>query len=325
MRAAVITRPGGPEVLEIREVETPEPQGDLVRVQVRAAGLNRADLAQVRGMYPAPPGSPSDIPGLEFAGEVEAIGPLVQRWKPGQRVMGLVGGGAQAEYVVIHEGMLLATPEQLSDVEAAGVPEVFFTAHDALFTQADLRMGERMLINAAGSGVGTAGIQLAHAAGATVFGTSRTPEKLERAKPLGLDYALPAEDFARRIAELTDGAGVHVVLDMVGASVFAENLTALAVKGRMVFLAAMSGAETTLNIGALQAKRLQLRGSALRSRSLGEKLEVVARFQREGLPLLARGVVRPIIERTYPLAEIQAAHRDLAENTNFGKLILTVE
>jgi NADPH:quinone reductase len=325
MRAVVITRPGGPEVLEIREVETPEPQGDQVRVRVRAAGLNRADLAQRQGAYPAPAGSPGDIPGLEFAGVVEALGPLARRWQPGQRVMGLVGGGAQAEYVVIQEGMLVEIPERLSDVEAAGVPEVFFTAHDALFTQADLRMGERVLIHAAGSGVGTAAIQLTHAAGATVFGTSRTPAKLERAKPLGLDYGLSNSDFAERIREITGGAGVHIVLDMVGAPYMSQNLQIMAERGRLVYLAAMGGGEATLPIWALQGKRLRIQGSMLRNRSLGEKLDVVSRFTHEVLPLLADGRVKPVIERAYSLGEIRAAHEMMGANTNFGKLILTLE
>src|SRR5438067_13319275 len=190
MRAVVITSPGGPEVLKIQEVETPEPVGEQVRIRVRASGINRADLLQRAGGYPAPPGSPQNIPGLEFAGEVDAIGPLVRMWKPGQRVMGLAGGGAQAEYILSHEGLLVEIPQNLDFVQAAGVPEVFITAHDALFTQAGLQMGERVLIHAVGSGVGTAAIQLAQAAGATTFGTSRTPAKLEAAKALGLDVGL---------------------------------------------------------------------------------------------------------------------------------------
>src|SRR6266702_7311655 len=163
MRAVVITSPGGPEVLDVQEVETPEPVGDQVRVRVRASGINRADLLQRAGAYPAPPGSPSNITGLEFAGEVDAVGPLVRTWKPGQRVMGLAGGGGQAQYILVHEGLLVEIPDNLDFVQAAGVPEVFITAHDALFTQGGLQMGERVLIHAAGSGVGTAAIQLAHA------------------------------------------------------------------------------------------------------------------------------------------------------------------
>ena len=185
MRAVIITRPGGPEVLEIQDVETPEPAGEQVRVRVHASGINRADLLQRAGGYPAPPGSPSNIPGLEFAGEVDAIGPLVRMWKPGQRVMGLAGGGAQAEYILSHEGLLVEIPQNLDFVQAGGIPEVFMTAHDALFTQAGLQMGERVLIHAVGSGVGTAAIQLAYEAEAMTFGTSRTPHNLELARELG--------------------------------------------------------------------------------------------------------------------------------------------
>src|SRR5205085_10587892 len=203
MRAVVITRPGGPEVLEVQEVETPEPIGDYVRVRVRASGINRADLLQRAGAYPAPAGSPSQIPGLEFAGEVDAVGPQVRAWKPGQRVMSLAGGGAQAEYILAHEGLLVEIPQNLDFVQAAGVPEVFMTAHDALFTQAGLQMGERVLIHAAGSGVGTAAIQLAHATGATTFGTARTPGKLEKARQLGLDFGLSDKNFAAEGTRLT--------------------------------------------------------------------------------------------------------------------------
>src|SRR6266480_1995310 len=239
MRAVIITQLGGPEVLEIQNIEIPEPAGDQVRVRVRASSINRADLLQRAGGYPAPPGSPSNIPGLEFAGEVDAVGPLARTWKPGQRVMGLAGGGAHAEYILTHEGLLVEIPQNLDFVQAAAVPEVFMTAHDALFTQAGLQMGERVLIHAAGSGVGTAAIQLAHVAGARVFGTSRTPEKLERAKSLGLDVALSNQDFGAAVNRLTGGNGVHVVLDFIGAAYMEQNLEALGMWGRMVFLATM--------------------------------------------------------------------------------------
>src|SRR5947207_10814012 len=217
MRAIIITRPGGPEVLEMQDIALPEPIGDQVRVRVHAAGLNRADLSQRAGYYPAPPGSPANIPGLEFAGEVDAVGPLVRTWKPGQRVMGIAGGGGQAEYILSHEGMLVEIPYNLDFVQAAAVPEVFMTAHDALFTQAGLQMGERVLIHAAGSGVGTAAIQLVRATGATSFGTSRTPAKLEAAKALGLDVGLSSQNFAAEIQRLTNGEGVHVIIDFIGA------------------------------------------------------------------------------------------------------------
>jgi len=325
MRAVVITRPGGPEVLEVQDVETPEPLGEQVRVRVHASGINRADLLQRAGGYTAPPGSPADIPGLEFAGEVDAVGPLVRTWKSGQRVMGLAGGGAQAEYIVVHEGMLVEIPQNLDFVQAAGIPEVFMTAHDALFTQAGLQMGERVLIHAAGSGVGTAAIQLAHATGAMVFGTSRTPEKLERAKPLGLDVALSNQNFAAEVNRLTGGSGVHVVLDFIGAAYMAQNLEALGMWGRMVFLATMGGIQANVNLGLVMGKRIAIRGVSLRTRTLEEKLAVTRHFATHVLPLLASGKVRPVIEQVYPIQEIAAAHTMMSENRNFGKLIIRLE
>ncbi len=325
MKAVIITRPGGPEVLEIQNVETPEPLGDYVRVRIRAAGLNRADLLQRAGGYPAPAGSPANIPGLEFAGEVDAVGPQVRSWKPGQRVMSLAGGGAQAEYILAHEGMLVEIPENLDFVRAAAVPEVFITAHDALFTQASLQMGERLLIHAAGSGVGTAAIQLAHAASVTTFGTSRTPVKLERAKTIGLDVGLSDKNFAAEVQRLTGGAGVHVVLDFIGAPYLEQNLEALTSWGRLVFLSTMGGVQANVNLGMLMVKRISLRGVTLRTRTLEEKLAVTRRFATSVLPLLASGKVKPIIEQVYPLEEIREAHTVMGENRNFGKLIFKVE
>jgi NADPH:quinone reductase len=325
MRAVVITHAGGPEVLEIQSVEMPEPVGDQVRVRVRAAGLNRADIAQRMGAYPAPPGVPADIPGMEFAGVVDAVGPLARSWKVGQRVMGIIGGGGQAEYLVQQEGMLIEIPENLDFVQAAAIPEVFITAHDALFTQGGLQMGERVLIHAAGSGVGTAAIQLARSVGATVYGTARTADKLERAKALGLDVGLAPQNFAAEIKELTDKAGVHVVLDFIGASYLEQNLQALASWGRLVYLATLGGAQANINLGLVMAKRIQIRGCTLRTRTLEEKLAATRRFATQALPLLARGQVRPIVEQVYPLTEIATAHRAMEENSNFGKLILSID
>jgi NADPH:quinone reductase-like Zn-dependent oxidoreductase len=265
------------------------------------------------------------VPGLEFAGEVDAVGPLVRSWKVGQRVMGITGGGGQAEYLLIHEGLLVEIPENLDFVQAAAIPEVFMTAHDALFTQAALRMGERVLIHAAGSGVGTAAIQLAHAAGATVFGTTRTVSKLERAKPLGLDVALAPQNFADEVKQFTQGAGVHVVLDFIGASYMEQNLEALASWGRLVFLATLSGAMANVHLGVVMNKRIQIRGCTLRTRTLEEKLTVTRLFATQVVPLLASGKVRPIIEQIYPLHEIASAHVAMGDNRNFGKLILMID
>ncbi|MFL5588625.1 MAG: NAD(P)H-quinone oxidoreductase [Ktedonobacteraceae bacterium] len=325
MRAVVITRPGGPEVLEVQEVETPEPAADYVRVRVRASGVNRADLLQRAGAYPAPPGSPSNIPGLEFAGEVDAVGSLVRMWKPGQRVMGLAGGGGQAQYVLVHEGLLVEIPENLDFVQAAGVPEVFMTAHDGLFTQAGLQIGERVLIHAAGSGVGTAAIQLAHATGATTFGTSRTPGKLERARELGLDFGLSDQIFADEVKRLTNDRGVHVVLDFIGAPYLEQNLEALTSWGRIVFLSMMGGVQANVNLGMLMSKRISMRGCTLRTRTLQEKLAVTRLFAKSVLPLLASGKVKPIIEQVYAMEEVGEAHVAMGENKNFGKLIVRVD
>jgi putative PIG3 family NAD(P)H quinone oxidoreductase len=325
MRAVVITRPGGPEVLEVQEVEKPEPVGDYVRVRVRAAGINRADLQQRAGRYPAPAGSPSNIPGLEFAGVVDAVGPLVRSWKPGQRAMGLAGGGGQAEYILAHEGLLVEIPDNLDFVQAAGVPEVFMTAHDALFTQAGLQMGERVLIHAAGSGVGTAAIQLAHATGATTFGTSRTPGKLEKARQLGLDFGLSHKNFAAEVNRLTNDGGVHVVLDFIGAPYLEQNLEALTTWGRMVFLATLGGVQANVNLAMLMGKRISIRGSTLRTRTLEEKLAVARSFATSVLPLLANGKVKPVIEQVYSMEEVGKAHVEMEENKNFGKLIVRVD
>jgi len=325
MQATIITRPGGPEVLEIHDVEMPEPAGEQVRVRVHASGINRADLLQRAGGYPAPPGSPPNIPGLEFAGEVDAVGPRVRTWKPGQRVMGLVGGGAQAEYVLSHEGLLVEIPQNLDFVQAAGIPEVFMTAHDALFTQASLQMGERVLIHAVGSGVGTAAIQLAREAEAMTFGTSRTPHKLELARELGLDVGLSNENFAAEVNSLTKGEGVHVVIDFIGAPYLEQNLQALAMWGRLVFLSTMGGVQANVNIGMLMGKRISMRGVTMRTRTLEEKLAVTHRFSTDVLPLFANGRVKPIIEQVYPLEEIGEAHRVMGENRNFGKLVVRVD
>src|SRR5882672_10766530 len=223
MKAAVITRHGGIEGLEVREVESPaRPTADRVRVRVRAAGLNRADVWQRMGHYPAPPGYPPDIPGLEFAGEVDEVGDEVRTWKRGQRVFGITAGGAQAEYVVVPENHLTEIPANLDWPEAAAVPEVFITAHDALFTRANLRSGETMLVHAAGSGVGTAAIQLTRAAGATALGTSRTAGKLERAKACGLNNAVAVGSnpmaMVAPVMEWTSGRGVNVIIDLVGGA-----------------------------------------------------------------------------------------------------------
>ena len=329
MRAVRIVSHDGAGELEIVEVERPVARADRVRVRVRAAGLNRADVLQKRGHYPAPPGVPADIPGLEFAGEVEETGDEVSTWKPGQRVFGITAGGAQAEYVVVPESHLAEIPDGLSFVEAAAVPEVFITAHDALFTQGHLEMGERVLIHAVGSGVGTAAAQLARAAGAgAVYGTARTAEKLERAREFGLDKGVAVGDdprvFAEAVREWTRGAGVNVILDLVGASYLEANLEALARRGRMLLVGTLGGSSAPLDFRQVMGKRLRLTGTVLRARSTEEKARAVRRFAAHVVPLLARGLLRPVLDAAFAFDEAHAAYARLESNETFGKVILKV-
>lgn len=328
MRAVVITQYGGPEVLAVREVpDPPSPSANQVTVRVRAAALNRADLLQRLGRYPAPAGFPPDIPGLEFAGEVLETGPEVQRWKSGQRVFGITGGGAQAELVITPEDQLAEVPSNLNWIQAAAVPEVFITAHDALFATASLQAGESVLIHAAGSGVGTAAIQLARAAGAKVFGTARTAAKLEQAAHLGLSASIAVGDpssIVEAVRDWTKGEGVDVVLDLVGAAYLDANLRSLAKRGRMVLVGTTAGAKGTLEFGLVMSKRLKIIGTVLRSRSAEEKASVTQQFQREVVPLLAAGSVRPIVDSTFRLDEVAAAHQRLESNATFGKVVLEI-
>jgi putative PIG3 family NAD(P)H quinone oxidoreductase len=326
MKAATIVSYGGVEGLEVREVETPaSPTADRVRVRVHAAALNRADILQRQGRYPAPPGVPQNVPGLEFAGEVDQVGEDARAWQPGQRVFGITGGGAQAEYVVVPENTLAEIPTNLDWAAAAGVPEAFITAHDALFTQAELQIGEIVLIHAAGSGVGTAAIQLARAAGARVYGTSRTTDKLERAKPLGLDNAVVVDQpdvFVDAVRQWTNGQGVDVILDLVGGAYFEGNVSALAPKGRLMLVATTAGSQATLDFSTVMRKRLRLTGTVLRARSAEEKAAATRLFVNHVVPLLASGAVRPIVDSTYSLDEIRAAHARLESNKTFGKVVL---
>jgi NADPH2:quinone reductase len=330
MKAVAITSYGGVEGLGVQEVDTPPaPTADRVRVRVHAAALNRADILQRRGHYPPPPGYPPNIPGMEFAGEVESIGDAVRAWKVGDRVFGITGGGAQAEFVVVPESNLARIPAELDWVEAAAMPEVFITAHDALFTQAGLHMGEHVLIHAAASGVGTAAIQVAHAAGATVYGTSRTADKLERLHELniGLDQSVavgsqPA-NFLEAVQKWTNGAGVDVILDLVGGDYFAENLEALASRGRLICVGTTAGPKSEIDLGLLLRKRATIIGTTLRGRSIEQKAEATRLFASSVLPLVSRGAFRPIIDRVYPANEIRDAHERMESNASIGKIVLT--
>jgi NADPH:quinone reductase len=329
MRAVVIVSHGGVEGLEVREVERPpSPAADRVLVRVRAAGLNRADLLQRRGVYPAPPWAVQDIPGLEFAGEVAETGDEVRAWRVGQRVFGITAGGAQAEYVSVPESTLAEIPPNLDWHEAAAVPETFITAHDALFTQARLRLGESVAVHAAGSGVGLAAVQLARAAGARVFGTSRTAEKLERARGYGLEEAIVVGDdpsvFGQAVRELTGGAGVGVILDLVGGPYLQANLDALALRGRLMLVGTTAGASAPFNFGVVMSKRLRIFGTVLRGRSVEEKARGTRLFAAQVVPLLEREVVRPVIDKVYSMDEVRDAHERLESNETFGKIVLKI-
>ncbi len=330
MKAVTITSFGGVEGLEIRDVaDAPKPTADRVRVRVRAAGLNRADILQRLGRYPAPPGYPQDIPGMEFAGEVESIGDEVRRWKIGDRVFGITGGGGQAEFVTVAENHLAQIPKNLDWAEAAAVPEVFMTAHDALFTQCGLTVGEKVLIHAAGSGVGTAAIQLVKVAGAFAYGTSRTADKLNRAKEFGLTASVVVESdpmkFAEAAKEWTDGAGVNVVLDLVGAAYLKANLESLATKGRLIFVGTTSGAKAEIDYSIVMRKRLKIIGTSLRTRSVEEKATATRLFADEVVPLLATGAVEPVIDKIFEMKDVRAAHERIESNESFGKVVLTIE
>jgi putative PIG3 family NAD(P)H quinone oxidoreductase len=330
MKAVNITSFGGVEGLEIREVnDAPKPTADRVRVRVRAAGLNRADILQRLGRYPAPPGYPQEIPGLEFAGEVESIGEEVRNWKTGDRVFGIIGGGGQAELVTVPEDHLAQIPDNLSWTEAAAVPEVFMTAHDALFTQCGVMSGERVLIHAAGSGVGTAAIQLVKAAGAFAYGTSRTIGKLERAAHFGLTASCAVGDdpikFAEVVKEWTRGAGVNVILDLVGSAYLQPNLESLAMKGRLIFVGTTSGSKAEIDYGIVMRKRLKIMGTALRIRSAEEKATATRLFAEQVVPLFASGAVRPVIDKVFAWTEVGVAHERIESNESFGKVVLTMD
>ena len=312
MRAATIREQ---EIL-IEEHPDPVPGSEEVLVRVHAAGLNGADMMQRRGLYPAPPGSPQDIPGMEFAGEVLALGPGARRFSEGERVMGIVGGGAQAELLTIHERVLMPVPEPLDWAAAGGLPEVFTTALDALFTQGELRPGERLLVHGGAGGVGTAAIQLARASGARVTATVRNEQLRDQVAELGAEV-IPPEGFAER-------GPFDVILELVGAPNLPENLQALAPGGRITVIGVAAGAKGELNLLALMGKRARIHGSTLRARPLEEKALVARQVEREVLPLFDTGALRVPVAETFPLEQAAAAYERFAAGGKLGKIVLTL-
>lgn len=327
MKAVYIRSFGGPENLEIREVpEPPKPSGTQVLVRVRAAGLNRADLIQRRGHYPPPPGYSPNIPGLEFAGEVVEVGDEVSDYRPGDRVFGITAGEAQAEFLIANSGALASIPANLSFIEAGAVPEAFITAHDAVFTQGELRKGDTLLIHAVGSGVGLAAVQLARAAGAKTIGTSRTADKLERARALGLDEAILTGENSQfaGILRSKNGGGVDVILDLVGAGYFRENLECLLPKGRLLLVGLTSGSKAEFDLSIALTKRLRIIGTVLRGRSMEEKADATRQFSEKVVPLLADETIVPTVDRVFAMHDIAEAHAYLESNRSFGKVVIEI-
>jgi NADPH:quinone reductase len=325
MRAIVYTAAGGPEVIAVKEVPAPTAGQGQIRVRVRAAGVNRADIYQRKGGYAAPPGWPTDIPGLEYAGDVETVGPGVTRWRIGDRVMGLVGGGAQAELLVVRDVEALPIPQKLSYTDAGAIPEVFYTAYDALVTRGRLKAGERVLIHAVGSGVGTAAAQIAKHLGASVIGTSRSSAKLAQAAPYGVDVGI---DTSRTPLRDAIGGPVDLIVDVIGGPALADHLAMLALQGRLVILGLMGGRKGEIELDQLLHRRLEIIGSVMRSRGPDERAALVRELAERLVPLFeARNgspVLRPVVDRVYPMEQIVEAHGVMERNENFGKLVLQI-
>ncbi len=323
MKAIVIREPGGPEVLELRDVPDPEPARGEARVRIRATAINRADVLQRMGMYPAPPGSPADIPGMEYAGEIDALGEGVTDLSIGDRVFGIAGGGTYAEKVVVHARTIARAPKSMSFTDAAAVPEVFLTAYDA-FAQARLRAGDRVLISAVGSGVGTAATQIARALGARPFGTARSQDKIDRAKTLGLLDGLVVKDASFASAVEKIAGAIDVVLELAGGAYVAEDVLCIAPRGRIVVIGLVAGAQAGVNVGMLLRKRGTIIGTMLRARPLEEKILAARMLERELVPLFEEKKLVPVIDRVLPLARVGEAHQAMQKNETFGKIVLEV-
>jgi len=324
VQAVTFTGAGGNEVVEVTERPDPEPLGEEVLVRVRYAGVNPADVQQRDGRYPAPPGVVADIPGLEVAGVVIACGPRVQAWQPGDRVFGLVAGGGLADRVVVHERCVTRVPEQLDEPSAAAVPEAFITAHDAVRTQAQLTMGETLLVHGATGGVGSAAVQIGLTAGARVLAVARSEEGRDFVAKLGAEPVVD-DGFQDTVAELTGGRGADVILELVGAPHFPANIEAVAVKGRIVVVGVGAGTSAEMPLLRLMQKRAVVRGTVLRARPVEEKGTVLRAFEREVVPHLASVRVTPVIDEVFPAANAADAFTHLEGAGKRGKVLLQFE
>jgi putative PIG3 family NAD(P)H quinone oxidoreductase len=324
MRAVVIARPGGPDVLTLAEVPDPVAGDGEVLVTIATAGVNRADLMQREGFYPPPPGAPP-YPGLECAGEVTAVGAGVTAWQPGDAVCALLAGGGYAQQVAVPAGQLLPVPDGLTVAEAAALPEVACTVYANVFMTGRLAPGETLLVHGGASGIGTMAIQLANAHGARVACTAGSPAKLERCRELGADLVIDytREDFVAAVAEFTGGAGADVILDIMGASYLARNIAALATGGRLMVIGLQGGAAAELDLATMLMRRLTVHAASLRARPAAEKAMVVSAVREYVWPLIAAGQVRPVIETVLPLDQAAAAHRLMAASGHVGKILLS--
>lgn len=325
MTAIAIEKPGGPEVLVAHEIARPEPGQGEVLIRVEAAGVNRPDTIQRMGFYAPPPGAP-DTPGLEVAGEVVATGPGVTAWKIGDRVCALVGGGGYAAYCIAHESHALPIPQGFSAIEAAALPETFFTVWTNVFERAGLKGGETLLIHGGSSGIGTTAIQLGRLFGARVFTTAGSAEKCAACVSLGAEAAINyrEQDFVAETKRLTSGRGVDVILDMVGGDYIARNIQAAAQDGRIVSIAFLNGSTAEINFMPMMLKRLTLTGSTLRPRSIEEKASIARTLREKVWPLLDAGRVKPRIDATFPLTEASKAHELMEKSSHIGKIVLTI-
>ena len=325
MKAVVLREHGGPEVLRIEEVPTPVFGSEDILVSVAATALNRADLLQRLGFYPNPFPQGPEIPGLEFAGTVKAVGARVTSWRVGDKVMGIVSGGAYAEELVLHERQAMAVPVGMALHDAAAIPEVFITAWDALVVQGGLTSGRWALVHAGGSGVGTAAIQICRAIGARIIVTCSSG-KVQSCKDLGADVVVDysTQDFVEEVQKATAGVGVNVVLDVIGGDYVERNVTSLAVKGKIIQVGVMAGKPEPFNVGALLGKRASITGTVLRARPLEEKIAITQQFAAEILPLFGSGRVKPVVDSTYGFADIARAHEYMASNGNVGKIVIRI-
>jgi len=325
MRAVEIAKPGGPEVLTSVERPLPSPRPSEILVKVAAAGVNRPDVLQRMGLYAVPPDA-SDLPGLEIAGEVAVCGSAVTKWKQGDKVCALVHGGGYAEYCVAPEVQALPAPKGLSLAEAASLPETFFTVWSNVFDRAGLKPGETLLVQGGSSGIGVTAIQMARAMGNRVFATAGSDEKCAACVKLGAEKAINyrTQDFAAEVKTATGGKGVNVILDMVGGDYVPKELKCLADEGRLVFIAFLRGPKTELDINELMRRRLTLTGSTLRPRPVEFKGAIANRLRERIWPLIEAGKIKPVLYRTFPLAEASEAHRLMESSQHIGKIVLTV-